>query len=154
MITDDEPYLEILKYPDPRLNQVSVPVTEFNEWLYASEKMMFATMIANHGIGLAAPQVNDFRRFFIVKLHFDKPDSPEYIFINPEIIWTSEKTIELEEGCLSFPQYTTKVVRPESVTIKYQNNNGKFKELQAKGLLARVIQHEIDHLNGKLLKES
>ena len=146
---DNDNFLEILKFPNPELLRVSEPVTSFNEGLYNLEQMIFATMIANHGIGLAAPQVNIFQRFFVVKLF---PRSEELVFINPEITQVSENVVGMEEGCLSFPGESILIERPISIHARFQNNNGKWKEQIMGGMLAKVYQHELDHLNGKLIR--
>lgn len=143
--------MEILKYPDPALCQRSEPVTEFNQEIYALERSMFKLLVEQDGIGLAAPQVGVFKRLFVVKIFPKIWNSREYVFINPEIL-AHTGISEEEEGCLSVPEHSALVQRSETIVIGYQNNNGKKLILRTRGMLARVIQHEMDHLDGKLIK--
>jgi len=141
--------LEIVKYGDPILAQIAKEVSKFD---YELEKRIFEmheAMIRDHGIGLAAPQVGDPRRIFIVGIE----DEPLRVFINPRINAMSEQTSEYEEGCLSFPGLYFTVVRPSAVEIEAFDVSGKKFKLNADGLLARVIQHEFDHLDGILFIE-
>jgi len=141
--------LEIVKYGDPILVQTAKEVSQFD---YKLEKRIFEmqeAMIRDHGIGLAAPQVGDSRRIFIVGIE----DEPLRVFINPRITATSEQTSEYEEGCLSFPGLYFTVVRPSAVEIEAFDVSGKKFKLNADGLLSRVIQHEFDHLDGILFIE-
>lgn len=136
--------LEIKKYPDPVLRKRCQPVKVFDEKLKKLCVEMFEVMDAEQGIGLAAPQVGQSFYFFIVNFQ-----GKEMVFINPEI--TKKEEVEIfEEGCLSFPGLFIKVKRPKKIELKFQNIDGQEKNIQADGLLARVIQHELDHLNGIL----
>lgn len=107
---------------------------------------MFETMHEGKGVGLAAPQIGELKRLFVCHATDDKPR----VFINPEIIATSEEQNIYEEGCLSIPDVWADVLRPAWITVQARDENGKLFTLEATGFLARVIQHEIDHLNGVL----
>ncbi len=138
---------EILTFPDPRLKEKSKPVTEVTDKIRSIMDEMLEVMYAAPGIGLAAPQVNIHKRIVVIDLS-DEKDSPMF-FINPEII-ASSGTEEMEEGCLSVPDYTAIVERPSEVTVKALDREGNEFQLECDDLLAVCIQHEIDHLNGKL----
>ena len=138
--------MEILKMGEETLREVSSPVNCINDEIKNLLDEMFITLEKSNGIGLAAPQVGKNIRLFIVQL---EPDS-KMVFINPEIIRTSDEQCTMEEGCLSIPKIYEKVVRPKDVMLQYMDINGKKQLIQAGGLLARVIQHEYDHLNGVL----
>ena len=128
------------------LREVSSPVPCINEEIKILIDEMFITLKKSNGIGLAAPQIGKNIRLFIVQLEEDSG----MVFINPEIIRTSNEQCSMEEGCLSIPKVYEKVIRPKDVTLQYMDINGKKQLIQATGLLARVIQHEYDHLNGVL----
>lgn len=138
---------EILTFPDPRLREKSKSVAEVTDKIRSIMDEMLEVMYEAPGIGLAAPQVNIHKRIVVMDLSEEK-DSPLF-FINPEII-TSSGTEEMEEGCLSVPDYTAIIERPSEVTVKALNRNGDEFELKCDDLLAVCIQHEIDHLDGKL----
>ena len=139
--------LDILVYPDNRLRQRAKPVTTFDAELEQLTADMAETMYAAPGIGLAAIQVNVNKRVVVMDLSEEKNDLR--IFINPEITPLEGKT-EYEEGCLSVPGVFASVERVERVRINAQNVKGEPFELEADGLLAICIQHEVDHLNGKV----
>jgi peptide deformylase len=141
---------DIIILPDPRLRLVSEPVTEIDAQIRKLVEEMFETMYAAPGIGLAAIQVAVPKR--IVTLDLAKKDEPaqRQVFINPEITWRSEEKGTYEEGCLSIPEYYEEVERPAQVKVKYLDLDGKPREVEAGGLLATCLQHEIDHLNGVL----
>ena len=138
--------LDIVLYGDPILERKADPVTEFNADLEVLVEEMFDAMKRDRGIGLAAPQVSVSKRIFVVEADDDK----RRVFINPEIIMTSPEIAEYEEGCLSFPGLYFMVKRPASLRIQAFNEKGRPFVLEADGLLARVILHENDHLDGKL----
>ncbi|QKF63982.1 peptide deformylase [Campylobacter corcagiensis] len=147
--------LEVLTYPDKRLYEKSLEVTEFDEKLHKFLDDMYETMIAKKGIGLAAIQVGVPKRVLLVNLANedgiqDKADLLE--IINPEIL-SSDGEICYEEGCLSVPEFFEEVTRPEFIKLKFQDRFGKVCQLDANGLKAVCIQHEIDHLNGHLFIE-
>lgn len=128
------------------LREVSSPVPCINEDVKRLIDEMFITLKESNGIGLAAPQIGRNIRLFIVQLE----ENDGMVFINPEIIRTSDEQCSMEEGCLSIPKVYEKVIRPKDVTLQYMDINGRKQLIQATGLLARVIQHEYDHLNGVL----
>ena len=128
------------------LREVSSPVPCINEDVRRLIDEMFITLKKSNGIGLAAPQIGRNIRLFIVQLE----ENGGMVFINPEIIRTSDEQCSMEEGCLSIPKVYEKVIRPKDVTLQYMDINGRKQLIQATGLLARVIQHEYDHLNGVL----
>lgn len=141
--------MRICKLGEDVLRQkcVSVESNEINDELRATLNEMFETMISADGVGLAAPQVGISKRFFVVI----SDDNVRRVFINPEIIKTSAENSEYEEGCLSLPGVSEKIVRPVKISVSAIDENGKrFVLDDADGLLARIIQHENDHLNGIL----
>lgn len=140
--------LEILEFPDPRLRTKAVPVEVFDEKLEALVDDMLETMYGAQGIGLAATQVNVHQRIIVIDVS-DESNQPQ-VFINPEVEVLEGGEREYDEGCLSVPGYYETVVRPENVLIKAFDAKGKAFEIEPDGLLAVCIQHEIDHLNGKL----
>jgi peptide deformylase len=143
--------LDILFIPDPRLRQVSEPIATVDKSVRQLADEMLATMYAAPGIGLAAVQVGVLRRMLVIDLakREDNPPDPQ-IFINPEITWQSEERSVYEEGCLSIPEFYEDVTRPASIRLAYTGIDGTRKEIEASGLLATCLQHEIDHLNGVL----
>jgi peptide deformylase len=141
---------KIIVLPDKRLRLVSKPVTKVDAATRRLVDEMFATMYAAPGIGLAAIQVGEPKRVITLDLaKKDQPNEPRVI-INPELLWESEETASYEEGCLSIPEYYEEVERPKAVKVKYMDIDGKSQEIDATGLLATCLQHEIDHLNGVL----
>lgn len=146
--------LDILKYPDPRLKEVSEPVTEFGLALHTLLDEMAETMYAANGIGLAAPQVNHRIRAFVIDLGEQEDGTPKQLheFINPKLSG-GEGKIVYEEGCLSVPGLAEEVTRKSTITVDYQDRHGKKHTLHADGLLAVAVQHENDHLDGVLFIE-
>ncbi|MFV1849732.1 MAG: peptide deformylase [Porticoccaceae bacterium] len=144
---------EILIVPDPRLKKECEPVAEVNDEIRELLDDMLETMYAAPGIGLAAPQIGVMKRVVVMDVSDDK-DKPEPIkLINPEIIWESEDTSVYQEGCLSIPEQYADVERPAEVGLRYLDENGKEHEIEADGLLATCIQHELDHLDGILFTD-
>ena len=141
---------DIIVLPDKRLRLVSKPVGKIDAAIGKLVDEMFAAMYAAPGIGLAAIQIGEPKR--IVTLDLARKDDPKepQVFINPEITWVSEQRHVHEEGCLSIPEYYEDVERPAEVKVKYLDRIGKKREVHAAGMLATVLQHEIDHLNGVL----
>ena len=139
--------LTILEFPDPRLRLKATAVSEVTADITSLCQAMLQTMYAAPGIGLAATQVNIQKRILVCDVSDDQ--SEPLVFINPEI-QTSEGEVETQEGCLSVPGFYEAVTRPGSITIKALDQNGDPFELNAEGLLAVCIQHEIDHLDGRL----
>lgn len=144
------PLLPILICPDPLLRRMARAVTPGDaEEVRALIPSMFATMYKAPGIGLAAPQVGRLLRVITVDVAPDKEPAP-LALINPEIIGASAETAVQEEGCLSIPEQYAEVTRPAQVRVRYQDEEGARREIEAEGLLAACLQHEIDHLNGVL----
>jgi peptide deformylase len=141
------PLLQILEYPDPRLRTVAAPVAEVNSEIRQLISDMFETMYLAPGIGLAASQVDFHQRILVIDISEDK--SQPLCFINPEIIELSGK-VKREEGCLSVPDVYESVERAEKIRVKALDRDGKEFELEADELLGVCIQHEMDHLDGKL----
>jgi peptide deformylase len=141
---------EIIKLPDKRLRLVSEPVKRIDAGLRKLVEDMFETLYAAPGIGLAGIQVGVAKRVIIMDLSKKDDTRKPEVFINPEITWASEEKSSYEEGCLSIPEYYEEVERPAVVKVKYLDLDGKAREVEASGLLATCLQHEIDHLNGIL----
>ena len=141
--------LKIVKYPEPVLSQPGEPVTEFDKELRKLVADMFETAYASQGIGLAAPQVGVSKRLTVIDVSMGKDPKDRLVLVNPEIISSEGKLYE-EEGCLSFPDIREKIVRAAKMRIRAQDEHGKWFEMDGEELLARCMQHEIDHLNGML----
>ena len=139
--------LKVVYYPHPVLAQVAKPVTEFNEELKQFIQDMYETMYEERGVGLAAPQVAVSKRLAVLDVS-DEGNKP-FVIINPEIIEKSGEEM-MQAGCLSVPHTYDKVPRATWIKIRAQNENGEFFEMEGKELLGHALQHEIDHLNGKL----
>ena len=155
------PLLDILIHPDRRLRKTAEPVSQFTNALKTITDNMFATMYEAHGIGLAATQVNIHQRIVVMDVPLrrendetETPDAPiphtKLILINPEIRAASEETASWQEGCLSLPGQFTDVERPAKIRYAYYDLGGSRCEGEAEGLLGVCIQHEIDHLDGKV----
>ena len=142
--------LRILEYPDPRLKKVATPVTAFTPELRRLVSDMAETMYAAPGVGLAATQVDVHKRLILIDVSDERNDLK--VFVNPELV-TTEGVAESEEGCLSVPGYYDKVTRAARITVRAQNEHGAAFELEAEGMLAVCIQHEMDHLVGKVFVE-
>lgn len=149
--------LEILTYPDPRLAKKSEPVTKFGPELKGLVSDMLETMYHAPGIGLAAPQINVHKQIVVIDVDYDSTDDdpPVFtdqnprVFINAKIV-AKDGNILFKEGCLSVPGEYEEVERAERVTVEYQDVNGEKQRLEADGILAVAIQHELDHLDGRL----
>ncbi|WP_454020531.1 peptide deformylase [Azospirillum sp. Marseille-Q6669] len=142
--------LDILVAPHPVLKQKAKPVDKVDTRIAKLMDDMVETMYAAKGIGLAAPQIGILERVIVVDVH-DKDEKPNPIRLaNPEIVWKSDETSVCEEGCLSVPDQYAEVTRPSSVRVRYLDETNETREIEADGMLATCIQHEIDHLNGVL----
>jgi peptide deformylase len=141
---------DIIILPDKRLRLVSQPVKKIDPEIRALVEDMFETMYKAPGIGLAAIQVGVRQR--VVTMDLAKNDAPKEpkVFINPEVVWSSEEKATYEEGCLSIPEYYDEVERPAQVKVKYLDLDGCAQEVEAGGLFSTCLQHEIDHTNGIL----
>lgn len=141
----------ILFIPDQRLREVTAPVVEITKEIHALVDDMFETMYDAPGIGLAAPQIGVMQRIVTLDCAKGEEEKPDPMaLINPEILWFSEETRVYEEGCLSIPEFYEEVERPDTIRVRYTDLEGKVIEREADGLLSTCIQHEVDHLNGKL----
>src|SRR5947208_7159557 len=141
---------DILILPDKRLRQVSDPVKKIDAGIRKLVEDMFETMYDAPGIGLAAVQIGTARRVVTMDIaKKEEPNAPQ-VFINPEIVWSSDEHATYEEGCLSIPETYSDVERPAQVKVKYLDAEGVQREVEANGLLSTCLQHEIDHLNGIL----
>ena len=144
------PLRHIITLPDPKLRLISKPLERVDDSVRKLLDDMVETMHEAPGIGLAAIQVAEALRLVVVDLaKKDEPPQPQQ-FINPEIVWSADDRSVYEEGCLSIPEYYEEVERPASVRTRFIDRNGKQQEIVAEGLLATVLQHEIDHLDGVL----
>lgn len=143
--------LPILEYPDPRLKTVAVPVTRFDDRLRRLVADMAETMYEAPGVGLAASQVDVHERLLVIDVSENKDQLR--VFINPEIVRASDERVECEEGCLSVPGVYDAVTRPAMVRVRAQDEHGDTFELDCEGLLAVCVQHEMDHLLGKVFVE-
>ncbi len=143
--------LDILCFPDPRLHTVAKPVAEVDDALRAFIADMFETMYEAHGIGLAATQVNVHQRLIVMDVSEER-NQPQ-VLINPEIVWASPERVKGEEGCLSVPGIYDGVERAAAVHVKALDEHGQERTLQAEGLMAVCVQHEMDHLMGKVFVE-
>ena len=145
------PTLEILCYPDPRLHKIAKNVTHIDDRLEKMVADMAQTMYEAPGIGLAATQVNIQENIIVIDIS-DSRDELQ-VFINPEIIWASEEKKSWREGCLSVPEYFDEVTRPDRVTVRAQALKGDYFEIDAEGIMSVCLQHEMDHLIGKVFVE-
>jgi peptide deformylase len=141
--------LEILKYPDPRLSKIARPVENINDDIVQLINDMLETMYAAPGVGLAANQVGALYRIVVLDVDHENPQKKVYKLINPTIV-RSEGEILWEEGCLSVVDFTAEVRRAARVEVAALDDHGKETKIEAEGLLAVALQHEIDHLDGKL----
>jgi peptide deformylase len=140
--------LDILRYPDPRLHKVARPVAAVDERIRRLVDDMLETMYEAEGVGLAATQVDVHERVIVIDVS-DAHDDP-LVLINPELIETSEEMMVTDEGCLSVPEIYDKVSRHARVRVRALDRSGESRELVAEGLLSIAVQHEMDHLIGKV----
>ena len=143
--------LPILQFPDPRLHTVAKPVAQVDDRIRQLVRDMAETMYAAPGVGLAATQVNVHERVVVIDVSEESDDL--LALINPEIIWKSDEKQVYEEGCLSVPGVYDKVERSASIRVRALNEQGQTYEFDAEGLLAVCVQHELDHLLGKVFVE-
>jgi len=143
--------LAILEYPDPRLTRKARAVTVFDEALRQLVADMAETMYAAPGVGLAATQVDVHRRVIVIDV--SEARNALHVFVNPELTWASEETALCEEGCLSVPGVYDKVNRPARVRVRAMDADGRAFELECTGTLAVCVQHEMDHLEGRMFVE-
>lgn len=142
--------LPILTAPDPRLKKKAKPVAKVDEGVKKLMADMLETMYAAPGVGLAAPQVGVGLRVIVLDVAREGEPKAPMKLVNPEIVWASDDDASYEEGCLSVPEHYAEVVRPRAVKVRYLDESGTAREVEAEGLLATCLQHEIDHLDGIL----
>ncbi len=142
--------LKIIIAPDPRLLEVSKPVMEIDQDIKILLKDMLETMYKSNGIGLAAPQIGILKRLVVMDCSDQNTKKNPMKFVNPEILNFSSELSEFEEGCLSLPTQYAKVERPNSIEVQYKDENGRKVKKLFSGIEATCLQHEIDHLDGKL----
>ncbi|MGJ8527474.1 peptide deformylase [Maritalea sp.] len=140
----------ILHIPTPCLREVAAPVATIDDEIKTLVKDMFDTMYDAPGVGLAAPQIGVMRRVIVMDPAGEEEDPQPLAMINPEITWFSKELRVHQEGCLSIPEYYEDVERPERCNVTFLDENSERQELECDGLLATVVQHEVDHLDGKL----
>lgn len=143
--------LPILRYPDPRLFKTAAPVAVVDDRIRTLVRDMAETMYAAPGVGLAATQVDVHERVIVIDVSEEADDL--LVLINPEIVWKSDETQVFEEGCLSVPEVYDEVERAARIKVRALNEQGEPFEFEADGLLAVCVQHEIDHLDGKVFVE-
>jgi len=143
--------LPVLCYPDPRLHKRAKPVDKVDERIKGIVKDMAETMYDAPGVGLAATQVDIHEQIIVIDVSDDQNEL--MVFINPELVWASEEKKSWREGCLSVPEYYDEVDRPANIRVKAIDLHGKPFEIEADGLLAVCLQHEMDHLQGKVFVE-
>lgn len=143
--------LPIILLPDPVLRRVADPITSVDDEVRQLADDMLETMYAAPGVGLAAPQVKVSRRLIVLDVSDNDEEKRPHVMINPEIVRRSEQLKMHEEGCLSIPDVRVEIERPADIVVQYLDRDGKQQELEANELLATCIQHEIDHLDGRLL---
>lgn len=140
----------VLNIPDPGLKLKAQPVETINQEILDILSGMMETMYQENGCGLAAPQIGINKKLVVFDISSVENNIPPTKMINPEIYWFSEETEPFEEGCLSVPGVSATVVRPKTIKIRYTDEKSVKHDIEAEGFLARCLQHEIDHLNGKL----
>ncbi|MBU3562824.1 peptide deformylase [Polynucleobacter sp. Tro8-14-1] len=143
--------LSVLCYPDPRLHKVAKPVEQVDARIKKIVADMADTMYEAPGVGLAATQVDIHERIVVIDVSDEQNEL--MVFINPEIVWASSETKSWREGCLSVPEFYDEVERPSEIRVKAVDIDGKEFEIEADGLLAVCLQHELDHLQGKVFVE-
>ena len=142
--------LPIITAPDPRLKAIAKPVERVDDSVRRLMDDMLETMYAAPGIGLAAPQVGVLKRVLVVDIAKEGAARAPVRMANPEIVWVSDEDAVYEEGCLSVPEHYAEVARPAAARIRYVDYENEIREIEASGLLATCLQHEIDHLDGVL----
>ena len=142
---------KILTLPDPILREVSEPVNKVDKEIKHLMDDMLETMYAAPGIGLAAVQIGILKRVIVIDLSKDNEKKDPIFIVNPKILSQSKELVAYEEGCLSIPGFNHNISRPDNIELKWQDLKGKEHEIKPEGMLSICIQHEIDHLDGKLM---
>ena len=144
--------LDVVTYPQTTLRKISEPITEIGQDIHDLIRDMRETMYGSRGIGLAAPQVGVNQKVIVVDVRFYQPEQEPFALINPEIV-SGEGEVDSTEGCLSVPDVLETIKRKEKVTVRGLSEQGEQVEIEATGMLAICLQHEIDHLNGMTIVE-
>jgi peptide deformylase len=144
----EKPPLELHYLGDRVLRQLAKRIAKVDDSIRQLAREMVETMYSSNGIGLAAPQVGINKQLLVIDCEPDKPENPPLILINPQIVKYSQELCLIEEGCLSIPGVYLDVIRPKTIELSFKDEQGKPRKIQATDLLSRVIQHEMDHLNG------
>lgn len=142
--------LPIITAPDPRLKLTAKPVAAVDARVRRLMQDLLETMYSAPGIGLAAPQVGKALRVIVVDCARDDEPRQPHLLANPELLWTSDEIVTVNEGCLSLPEHYADVARPAAIKVRYLDPENEIRVLEASGLLATCIQHEMDHLDGVL----
>ena len=142
---------EILIAPDKRLKSKAIEIDVIDDPLLCLIDDLLETMYDAGGIGLAGPQIGILKRIIVIDVDYTHSDRNPLVLINPEIVWTSQEMSQSSEGCLSLPDIQVDVTRPASIGVVYLDIHNTLQEIEAHDLLARCVQHEIDHLNGMLI---
>ena len=143
--------LDIITIPDPILRKLALPVERVDDDLRRLADGMLEAMYEAPGIGLAAPQVGVSRRLIVLDVSDKEDEKKPLVMVNPEIVTRSDERRIYEEGCLSIPDVKVEIERPAAITVRYLDREGLQQELSAEALLATAIQHEVDHLDGRLI---
>jgi peptide deformylase len=141
---------DLVIFPDIGLRRICAPVERVDSKLAKLLNEMLEVMYAAPGIGLSAPQIGVAKRALVVDVAKEGQPKQPLCVVNPKILWRSEEKVTYEEGCLSLPEQYAEVARPESIRLRFDDETGSAREIDAKGLLATCLQHEIDHLDGVL----
>lgn len=144
----EKPPLKLHYLGDRALRTPAKRIAKVDDSIRKLAREMLQTMYSSNGIGLAAPQVGINKQLIVIDCHPDEPTKPPLVLINPQIIGYGKTLCKGEEGCLSIPGVYLDVIRPETIEVSFKDENGRPRKIQANDLLARVIQHEMDHLNG------
>jgi peptide deformylase len=144
----DKPPLELHYLGDRVLRQPAKRIAKVDDSIRQLAREMLQTMYSSNGIGLAAPQVGINKQLIVIDCEPDQPENPPLVLINPQIVGYGRDLCKAEEGCLSIPNVYLDVIRPRAIEVSYKDEQGRPRKLKADGLLARAIQHEMDHLNG------
>ncbi len=146
----DKPPLQVHKLGDRTLRQPAKRISRVNDEVRQLALQMLQTMYSLDGIGLAAPQVGVSKQLIVIDIAPQEPDQPPLVLINPEVTLLPSQLVKFEEGCLSIPNVFMDVVRPDRIRVTYRDIEGKPQKMEVEGMLSRVIQHEMDHLEGVL----
>ena len=143
--------LELRYLSDPVLHRKAAPVGEVTPEIKKFMQDLLKRMYEEEGAGLAAPQVGVSKRIFVLDVRYREPDTKPMMLADPEILWFGEEQVEMSEGCLSVPELYFDIARPKDIKVRYKDEHNVVQDLHATGWLSRCIQHELDHLNGKLM---